>query len=99
MIRTFFFKLFLSNSFPFDYRASEFGFRQLNLSCLFIETMAKLGLAWDLRKASDKVVESAKLRVKENELLRDKESLAESIIRGGGLKEEEIIEPSKEHQL
>jgi len=88
------------HSFPFDYRASEFGFRfQMNLSCIFIEAMEKLGLAWNLRKASEKVVESAKLRVKENELKQMEESLKESIRNDSGeLKDEIVTESSKEHQ-
>ena len=40
---------------------------------MFIELMAKLGLAWDLKKANPKTVEAAKRRVIENELRREKE--------------------------
>lgn len=40
---------------------------------MFIELMAKLGLAWDLKKANPNTVEAAKRRVIENELKREKE--------------------------
>ena len=42
---------------------------------MFIDLMAKLGLAWDLKKANPKSVEAAKRRVIENELQREKEEL------------------------
>jgi len=76
---------------PFDYRASEFGILQLNLSCVFIEIMAKLGLAYDLRKASPKLVKLAKEKVIKNKLLKEAKEKEESKIK------EIIEEESKEH--
>jgi len=49
------------HTFPYDYSTSEWGMR-LNLTTAFIDTMAALGLAYDLRKASPKVLEARILR-------------------------------------
>jgi len=87
------------HSFPFDYRASEFGFRyQVNLSCMFIEAMAYLGLAWDLRKASDKVVKSAKLKVKANEVLQEQQQMLDESMQDAEEVVNERSETTKEHQ-
>ena len=40
---------------------------------MFIDLMATLGLAWDLKKANPKTVEAAKRKVIENEMRREKE--------------------------
>lgn len=51
------------HTFPQDYKASEHGwFFQWNLSALFIDTMALLGLAYDLKSTPLTVVEARKLR-------------------------------------
>ena len=49
------------HTFPYDYSTSEWGM-QLNLTTAFIDTMAALGLAYDLRKASPKVLEARIVR-------------------------------------
>lgn len=58
--------------------------------------MAKLGLVWNLRKASDKVVEAAKHRVKKNEQL--KENALFDYESNDDDRLIEIVKPSKEHQ-
>lgn len=55
--------------FPFDYSASELTWKHdLNLSTLFIDTCAKLGLAYNLKKVDDKVVKSRVLRTGDQSL-------------------------------
>ena len=49
------------HTFPYDYSTSEWGMR-LNLTTAFIDTMAALGLAYDLRRPSPKVLEARILR-------------------------------------
>lgn len=86
-------------SFPYDYRSSEFGYvTQLNVTCFFIDTLARLGLAWDLRKASEKIVESSKHKVEMNAKLREK--LEEAEASSPSMKEIEANSPLslKEHQ-
>ena len=58
---------------------------QMNLACMFIDLMAKLGLAWDLKKANPKTVEAAKRKVIENELQRQRE-----LMKDQGLLKERI---------
>ena len=50
------------HSFPQDYSTSELG-GKLNLTKRFIDFMALLGLAYNLRKASRDVVHKRKLKV------------------------------------
>ncbi|XP_022919265.1 acyl-CoA Delta-9 desaturase-like [Onthophagus taurus] len=40
------------HTFPWDYKTSELGKYSVNLSCLFIDFMAKLGLAYDMKTVS-----------------------------------------------
>ncbi|KPM04821.1 hypothetical protein QR98_0032750 [Sarcoptes scabiei] len=47
--------------FPWDYRASELGFR-FNLTTIFIDLMAALGQAYDLKQVSTEMVISRKHR-------------------------------------
>uniref|UniRef100_H2YFE1 Fatty acid desaturase domain-containing protein n=1 Tax=Ciona savignyi TaxID=51511 RepID=H2YFE1_CIOSA len=47
------------HTFPHDYRSSEFGM-PFNTTAMFIEFMAKLGLAYDLRTMSDQVLADRK---------------------------------------
>ena len=49
------------HTFPYDYSTSEWGM-QLNLTTAFIDTMAALGLAYDLRRPSPRVLEARILR-------------------------------------
>lgn len=42
------------HSFPWDYKASEFG--KLNVTTFWIDLFAKLGLVYDLKKPSDELV-------------------------------------------
>lgn len=48
------------HAFPFDYRAADFGF--FNLNKWFLDTMEKLGLAEDLKKASTKMIKGMQIR-------------------------------------
>ena len=50
------------HTFPFDYRTSEDGVK-LNLSRRFIDLMAKLGQAYDLKTVKQDIVEANKLKV------------------------------------
>ncbi|CAH1389148.1 unnamed protein product [Nezara viridula] len=44
------------HAFPWDYRSAELGGFRFNLAALFIELMAKLGQAYDLKTASPHIV-------------------------------------------
>lgn len=49
--------------FPFDYSASELGWKyNFNLTTLFIDCCAKIGLAYDLRKVPQSLVNNRVLR-------------------------------------
>nr|ABX71630.1 acyl-CoA-delta11-desaturase [Lampronia capitella] len=48
--------------FPWDYRTSELGNDFLNFTTLFINLFAKIGWAYDLKTASDKVVAARRKR-------------------------------------
>merc|ERR1712029_1310734 len=50
------------HTFPYDYSTSEWGF-SYNVTPLFIDAMAAIGQAYDLRKASGEVVGSARTGV------------------------------------
>ncbi|XP_049868594.1 acyl-CoA Delta-9 desaturase-like [Pectinophora gossypiella] len=45
------------HTFPWDYKTAELGGYSLNLTKMFIDTMAKLGLAYDLKTVSHEVIE------------------------------------------
>lgn len=49
------------HTFPWDYATSELGWR-LNLTTIFIDTMAWLGLAYDLRVVSPDMIRNRKNR-------------------------------------
>lgn len=49
------------HTFPWDYAASEYGIK-INLTTLFIDTMAKFGLAYDRKIVSSQVVSQRKER-------------------------------------
>ena len=49
------------HTFPHDYSTSEYGWR-VNLTTLFIDCMARLGLAYDMRKVSNEAVSRRKQR-------------------------------------
>merc|ERR1719415_154075 len=57
------------HTFPYDYGTSEWGFR-LNVTTRFINAMAKLGFAYDLRTASPSVVAARAARTGHPELTR-----------------------------
>ncbi|KAJ1522459.1 hypothetical protein ONE63_001649 [Megalurothrips usitatus] len=57
--------------FPWDYKTSEFGRYSTNLTTAFIDLMAKIGWAYDLRTASPAVIE------------RRIEKTGEKALRGG----------------
>ncbi|XP_053612788.1 acyl-CoA Delta(11) desaturase-like [Plodia interpunctella] len=50
------------HAFPYDYRASEFGDTKYNLGAMFIELMAKIGWAYDLKVTSEEVVKNRVLK-------------------------------------
>lgn len=51
------------HTFPYDYRASEFGCsQQWNLSKLFIDFFAWIGWVYDLRTASHNTIMNRRLR-------------------------------------
>ncbi|XP_035433497.2 acyl-CoA Delta-9 desaturase-like [Spodoptera frugiperda] len=45
------------HTFPWDYRIAEFGDYSLNLGKLFIDTMAKIGWAYNLKSVPDELIE------------------------------------------
>lgn len=49
------------HTFPWDYRTSELGWK-INLTSMFIEAMAYIGQAYDLKTVPPAVVEKRKLR-------------------------------------
>lgn len=51
------------HTYPWDYKCSEFGFKQWNLTALFIEMCAFFGWAYDLRKANGPLVDQMKENV------------------------------------
>ncbi|CAG2165820.1 unnamed protein product [Oppiella nova] len=54
------------HTFPYDYSASEFGWKSnFNLATAFIDFFAMLGLAYDLKKASDKTISERQERTGE----------------------------------
>lgn len=57
------------HTFPYDYGTSEWGLR-LNVTTRFINAMAKLGFAYDLRTASPSVVAARAARTGHPELTR-----------------------------
>ena len=57
------------HTFPYDYSTSEWGLR-LNVTTRFINAMAKLGFAYDLRTASPSVVAARAARTGHPELTR-----------------------------
>nr|XP_033335355.1 (11Z)-hexadec-11-enoyl-CoA conjugase-like [Megalopta genalis] len=50
------------HSFPWDYKASELGSYGLNTTTAFIELLAYLGLAYDLKTCKDDLVDRTRLR-------------------------------------
>lgn len=42
--------------FPWDYKAAEFGSYHLNTTTMFLDAFAKIGWAYDLKRASDDLV-------------------------------------------
>lgn len=52
--------------FPFDYTVSEYGIK-LNPTTIFIDLMAKVGLAYDLKRVSPEMIERRKRRTGQKE--------------------------------
>lgn len=65
------------HAFPYDYSTSELG-PWFNLSTVFIDLMAMLGLAWDRKKVSSKAIQARKKRtgVLKGENTTEEEQLA-----------------------
>ena len=57
------------HTFPYDYSTSEWGLR-LNVTTRFINAMAKLGFAYDLRTASPSVVAARAVRTRHPQFTR-----------------------------
>merc|ERR1712071_245228 len=57
------------HTFPYDYSTSEWGFR-INLTTVFIDTMAWLGQAYNLRRASPATIEARAARTGHPQLTR-----------------------------
>ncbi|ODM92764.1 Acyl-CoA Delta(11) desaturase, partial [Orchesella cincta] len=53
------------HTFPWDYRASEFGWR-INLSTIVIDFFALIGWAYDLKTASPELIKKRVLNIKKN---------------------------------
>ncbi|CAG2110951.1 unnamed protein product [Medioppia subpectinata] len=53
------------HEFPFDYKTSEMGWK-LNVTTVFIDFMALIGQAYDLRQLSQKMIDERKLKVASN---------------------------------
>ena len=66
------------HNFPWDYRAAEevAGF---NLTSVFIEICAKLGLAFNLRTASSDVVRAARVKQGDGQLINAKQQEVKSL--------------------
>lgn len=56
----FFSKQIPSSSYPWDYKCSEYGFHQWNLTALMIEIFAYFGWAYDLKTANSQLVNKMK---------------------------------------
>ncbi|CAG9126827.1 unnamed protein product [Plutella xylostella] len=50
------------HTFPWDYKAAEFGNNRLNFTTAFIDFFAKIGWAYDLKSVSDEMIEARKKR-------------------------------------
>ncbi len=50
------------HSFPFDYSTSEMGWK-LNITTFFIDSMARIGQAFDLRRFPQDKIDQRKLRI------------------------------------
>lgn len=50
------------HAFPWDYRGSEFGRMYFNSTTVFIDLMAKIGWAYDLKTTTDKTLKSKVLK-------------------------------------
>lgn len=64
------------HTFPYDYRASEFGkvvdfWMGLNLTTMFINMWASMGLAYDLRTVSESVIHQRRLRTGDLETVKE----------------------------
>lgn len=51
------------HTFPWDYKAAELPYLNFNSSTLFINVMAKMGWAYDLREPSPELVEKVVRRI------------------------------------
>lgn len=50
------------HAFPFDYKTSEMGWK-FNVSTMFIDAMAAIGQAYDLKTLDKKYIEKRKARI------------------------------------
>jgi len=57
------------HTFPWDYKAAEFG-TPLNLVATYIRLLARLGLIWDLKEASDDMIVSRAARTGDGNPIR-----------------------------
>lgn len=50
------------HTFPYDYKAAELGNYKTNITTMFIDACAKLGLTYDLRYATNDFIKNVQLR-------------------------------------
>jgi stearoyl-CoA desaturase (delta-9 desaturase) len=50
------------HTFPWDYKTAELGQYSTNFTSMFIDSMAKIGQAYDLKTASDDMIRKRVLR-------------------------------------
>ncbi|CAG2176834.1 unnamed protein product, partial [Oppiella nova] len=84
------------HTFPYDYSASEYGWKSnFNLATAFIDFFAMLGLAYDLKKASDKAIAERQERTGEKIKGLQKNTLLDYMI---GSQESQYIEVQKKSE-
>jgi stearoyl-CoA desaturase (Delta-9 desaturase) len=55
-------RLFCQHTFPWDYKAAEFGDEHFSVTTSFINLFAKIGWAYDLKTVTNEVLEKRMLR-------------------------------------
>lgn len=50
------------HTFPYDYKAAELGNYKTNITTMFIDACAKLGLTYDLKYATEDSIKNVQLR-------------------------------------
>ncbi|XP_054266123.1 acyl-CoA Delta-9 desaturase-like [Macrosteles quadrilineatus] len=92
------------HAFPWDYKAAELGNYTLNFTTMFLDVCARLGLAYDLKKASDELVRKRILRTGDGSHKISHEHSHEGEVWGWGDKDMDesekdlvdVVNPAKE---